>query len=341
MKAVVYKEPNQPLIVEEIEVPRAGPNELILNVKAVGICGSDLHGTMKSSVMGYSQDIAIGHEFCGAVAELGENTQSMFSVGDRVTSMPLYICGQCENCKTGTKQCENLQLCGIRAHGACAEKVKVGAFTTFKLADNVSDELGALIEPLAVAYHSFKQMSEKPIDSVLILGAGPIGTFIALWAKHFSVKNIIVADVNPKRLQFVEKIAATAVIDITENENVGGEFKKITGAKPNYIYEATGAKGVLSESINYAGNYAKIISLGVGMQDETITPAFATLKNITIQFVLGYTPESFIEVVNLVSKLDIPVDDIVTSRLSLDEVPKKFEKLRGRHDECKVLIFPS
>ncbi|HIO18450.1 MAG TPA: alcohol dehydrogenase, partial [Gammaproteobacteria bacterium] len=163
MKAAVFKQPGTPLAIEEVNDPEPGPDDLILKVKACGICGTDLHWSQGNDPSAGWRHLApgsvMGHEFSGEIIELGKNTRSQFRAGERVVAQPFIGCGSCSACRAGRSyRCSTVVTrASPELTGAYAEYTRIGVAETLKLPDNASFHAGALVEPLAVGLNAVKR----------------------------------------------------------------------------------------------------------------------------------------------------------------------------------------
>ena len=181
MKAAVFKQPGIPLTIEEVNDPEPGPDDLILKVRACGICGTDLHWSQGNDPSAGWRHLTpgsvMGHEFSGEIIELGKNARSQFRVGERVVAQPFIGCGSCSACHAGRSyRCSTaVTRASPELTGAYAQYTRVGVAETLRLPDNVSFHEGALVEPLAVGLNAVKRAGLEAGDSVLVSGAGPVG----------------------------------------------------------------------------------------------------------------------------------------------------------------------
>jgi len=340
MKAAVFHEPNKPMTIEDIKEPTPGPDDLILKVRNCGICGTDLHMTKQSS-MTVPPNTVMGHEFSGEVYEVGKNLKgagSDWKVGMAACALPVLGCGTCMPCLEGRAlACVEMDYIGIgHHHGAYAEFVRVRANDSFILPEAVSYRQGALVEPLSVGLHSIHMAKLPPRANVLIIGAGPIGLAIALWARFFGVRNIVVSERAPDRIKMASKFGATAVIDpeLPLNE----QFKKETGTDPDVIFECVGIPGMLDICIENAPLGGKIMGVGVCDQPDTFIPAQALFKELQMQYVLGYRKQDFSFIIDMFNRGRLDALSMITDIVSFDGFADAFDALRTPGHQCKVML---
>ncbi len=339
MRAAVFREVGEALRVEEIPRPRPGPSELIVKVRSCGICGSDLH--VAGLPPGLPKGTVMGHEFAGEVAEVGAGVASGFAVGDRVTALPCISCGSCSFCLSGdVMRCPQMRNIGLgQSPGAFAEYIRVGCNETLALPDAVDYRTAALVEPLAVGLHAVKTAQLEAGQDVLILGAGPIGLSVALWARFFGSRSVWVSEPSASRRARAAAFGATAVLDASE-QHVAEAFAEQTGAPPSLIFECVGAPGMLARCIGLAAQRGRVVVAGVCLQPDTLLPVLATLKEIQLTFVLAYRKQDFQLSLDMLANGRIHAADMVTRVVDLPGLPAAFEDLSTPGDQCKVLLEP-
>ena len=339
MKSVVFKEISQPLVIEERPQPSPGPHQLLLKVKAVGICGSDLHASEEEWM---PKDVVMGHEFAGEVVAVGDAVTD-WHVGDRALPMVNVVCGKCENCRRKHwSDFANLQEIGFNAghDGAYAEYVIVSAPNCLRMPDNLSYDDAAVIEPLAVGYDTVRRCELKMDDAVLVIGAGPVGLAITQWCKHFGVTDVVVSELNTARLALAEKMGATHTIDGNQHADPVEEFERLTGRQPTVIVEAVGIPGMIQRCIAMAPKESRIVVVGLCMKPDQFEPMQCILKSLKLIFAFGYSVEDYAEIVKLLGQGRITAKPLISHRIGLEELPAMFESMRRPTDQIKVIVKP-
>ena len=340
MKAAVFKEIGQPLSVEAVDDPQPEPGELVMEVAYCGICGTDLHATRAGLTTACCGRI-LGHEFVGTVAEVGKLADGDWQVGDRICALPFIACGKCRACASGQFfQCLNKKVSGVDDQGGFAEYVTTGSRETLRIPDNLDLESAALVEPLAVGLHAVRVAELKAGSRVLIMGAGPIGLTVALWARFFGARDIVVSELTETRAGLARKMGATQVIQ--PDVSAGGDrlleqFSDLTGTAPDVIFECVGAPGLLQQCIEIAPYGGKIIPVGVCEQPDSIMPFLGLIKELSVQFAIAYTKDDFETSIAMLAEKRIDVTPMITDIIGLDDLPGVFEALRSPDHQCKVL----
>ncbi len=339
MKAAVFKQANKPLVIEGRPLPELAPNQLLVKVKAVGICGSDLHASETDRI---PTDIVMGHEFAGEVVDMGKAVTD-WSVGDRAVPMVNVVCGECASCyRQDYSNCENLDEIGYSktSSGAYAEYIAVSAPTALRLPDNLDYSDAAVVEPLAVGYDAVRRAELRMDDAVLVIGAGPIGLSIVQWCKHFGVTHTAVSELNSNRLKRAKDMGATLLIDGNSVTDPVAEFTRISGRPPSVIVEAVGVPGMIQRCIAMAPKDTRIVVVGVCMHSDRFEPMECIMKRLSLIFTMGYRLEDFATILELMSQGRIIGKPLISHRISLDELPDMFERMRKPTDQIKVIVEP-
>ena len=333
--------PGEPLVVSEGKIPQPGNNQLLLKVKACGICGSDLHWVQ----LGLAKPGTIlGHEFSGEVVEVGMGDEANWKPGDRVTGYPIRICGECPTCVVEDfKGCPRVKALGLgsrNADGAYAEYVVVDSNVSVKIPDTVSWEEAACIEPFSVGLYAIRRTNVRPGQNVLIVGAGPIGLAATTWSKFCGAGKVLVSELWEDRMQLALKMGADAVINANEEKDVAKAFFQETGTKPDLIVEAVGAPGMIQHCIQMAPSGGRIIVVGACLEQDSFLPSMAISKDLELSFTSGFDMQDFRFALEMAGKGRINPGAMITHRVSLDELPAAFQALKEPTDQCKVMIVP-
>ena len=249
---------------EEIKTPVPGPGEVVIAVKAVGICGSDIPRVLGDAAHFYP--IVLGHEFSGVIHAIGKNVAGL-RLGQRATAAPLMPCGTCLDCKTGRfALCRHYKFVGSSAFGAFADYVKVPAENVVVFSDTVSFEHAAFFEPATVARHGLKCARFAGSETVAVLGGGTVGLFTMQWAKLLGGKRVVVFDINDARLALAKKMGADETINTTSS----GFMDQARACAPDgyaYVFETAGQNTTMAMAFELASNRASVCFIGTSSKD--------------------------------------------------------------------------
>ncbi len=269
MKAAVLHAKDD-LRYEEYPMPIIEAGEVLVRVKATGICGSDIPRVLGDAA--HSYPIVLGHEFSGEVVEIGEGVTKL-KVGDRVAGAPLLPCMACEDCQKGNYSlCKFYSFIGSRKQGSFGDYVKMPEKNAVKFEANVSYEQGAFFEPSTVALHGLNCLPYRGGEDVAILGGGTIGLFTAQWAKIFGAKRVFVFDIDDGRLELAKKLGADITIN-TLKPNFKDTVSQLTQNKGfGFVYETAGVDVTMKLAFEIAGNKAGVCFIGTPTKDLVFTP---------------------------------------------------------------------
>ena len=343
MRAFVFDAPGRPLRLADMPAPAAGPGEVVLKVAYCGICGSDIHATEKSQFPAPAGTV-LGHEYAGVVVE---SRAPGVAVGARVIGVPLMPCDACGGlagtCRDGLGiLCPNGRIIGLakEAPGGYAELVRTGAHHILAVPDGVPLEAAALAEPLAVGAHAVRAAGPLLGKRVLVVGAGPIGLAVTVFASLAGARDVAVSEIDPVRRERAKSVGATALIDPNAGP-VGEQFRDRTGGPPEVVLECVGAAGLIRACIDLAAIRGRVVVVGVYRHEDAFMPRIAIRKEIALQFVLGYVPEDFVLALDVLARRADLAQRITTRVVGCAELPAVFEALRQPNPHGKVLLDPS
>ena len=344
MRAMVLR--GKELAIEDVERPSPGPGQVLAKVLACGICGSDLHAAkyMEDMVASakasrrptaldpgdLSKGIVMGHEFVAQVVEVGEGVDN-WAPGARVTSMPVLV-------TPGTPTGFSSIGYSPDYPGAYGEYVLMSAAMLLKVPDGLPNDVAATTEPCAVGLHAVRQAKIQPGEHALVMGAGPIGLMTLLWLKHDGIKHVTVTDFAPGRRDLAKQHGADLVLD-PQDSDVIDAISDACGGVPPVVFECVGVEGTLQQAMETVENNGRVVVVGVCMKEDKIMPMVGITKQLTLQFVLGYTPDEYAETLIALGEGSVDTRALITRRVSLDELPGAFAALADPFD-CKVVVVP-
>ena len=336
MKACVYRAPGAPLEIAEVPDPVAGPGEIVIRVKACGVCGSDLHAASLNFRM--PPGTIMGHEFSGVVEAAGSSVEG-FERGDPVIAMSYLGCGRCEQCRMGEAQrCREVRQVGFgEVPGAYAELIKTRPGSVFKTPPGMSFREAATVEPLVVGLHAVHRSGLSAGESCVVMGGGPIGLATMLWARFAGARAVVVSELNQHRRRVAMELGADAAVD-PRMQNPAGVIEKMTGAGPQIVFECIGAAGALAEAITYAQRFSRIAIVGVCTEEDSFAPVTAMNKELDLRFSLGMTRREVETAIAELKSGRIAVAPMITHTMPLEDLPKAFASLRLATNQSKVMV---
>lgn len=255
--------------------PQAG--EVLVRVRMVGICGSDVPRVLGDAAHYYP--IVLGHEFSGEVVEVGADVKKV-KKGDRVAGVPLIPCHKCVDCLRGNfSQCKHYTFVGSRIAGAFAEYVVLPEENVVPFDPSVSFEQGALFEPSTVGLHALECVQFRGGEDTAVLGGGTIGLFTAQWAKIYGAKRVFVFDIDDDRLELAKKLGADHVFNTREPDFKEKVMEATAGRGFGYLFETAGVDATMKLAFELAGNKSKVCFVGTPTKDLTFTPKLWELMN--------------------------------------------------------------
>lgn len=323
MKYIVCEEPHM-LLLKEKPAPELRSGEVLLKLKKVGVCGTDIHAYEGTQPF-FSYPRILGHEIA---AEYIQGAAEGFLPGDDVTIIPYFHCGQCIACRNGkTNCCEKIQVFGVHTDGGMSEYITLPEKYVIN-GKGLTPEQLVVVEPLAIAAHGVKRGGVGPADIVLIMGIGPIGVGLIEFAKIAGAAKIIALDINDYRLNYAKEIQQVDAVINPLKEDVAEALKRVTnGDMPTVIIDATGSKKVMNEAFSYMAHGSKYVL--VGLQKEKLSfshPEFHK-REATLMSSRNATPDDFDFVIACLRSGTINIANYITHRLQFSTFADDFTSI--------------
>lgn len=336
MKAGLYYA-EQKVMVGQLEKPATKTGEALIKVSFAGICGTDMmiysgkHPRAKAP-------LAMGHEFSGVIEEI--NGETDFQVGDRIAVEPTISCGECDACISGNPHvCVTLKLIGIDSHGGFAEYAAVPLHRLHAVPDTLSDAHAALAEPVAVAIHTVRKSDVKVGDSVLVLGAGPIGLLIAATARLAGAGKIFISDVSPFRLVKAEQLGFIA-LDSKKVDVVEAVKAATKGNGADVVFEVAGNAVTADQMIHACRTRGQIVVVSVFKQPPAVNLAAMHFRELSLTTTRCYSHSDFASAISMMATGQIDVSPFISHQLALDDIEQGFEYMKNPDESLKILIQP-
>jgi L-iditol 2-dehydrogenase len=326
------------LRIDEVPVPEPGPRQVLVEVRAVGVCGSDVHYYEHGRVGPYvvSEPLILGHESGGVVVGRGPGA-TRHQVGQRVALEPGVPCGACRQCRAGRYNlCPEVRFFATPPiHGAFCNYVAIHEDFAFPLPDSVSDDAGALMEPLSVGVWACRKAGLQGGEHVLVTGAGAIGLLAMQAAFALGATRVTVADVNPNRLELARRTGATRTLDLRERPL--GE----AGVEADVLLECSGHPAALADGIRSLRPAGVAVAVGMGPGEEATVP-LALLQNreITLTGTFRYA-NTYPTAIELVATGRVDVEAIVTGHFPLEQAERALQASRQDARSVKAVVVPA
>jgi L-iditol 2-dehydrogenase len=328
-----------PLDVRLIESPRPspGPEEILIAVARVGICGSDLHAYHGRHPF-IQLPVVPGHEFAGTVVEAGSDVRD-FAPGQRVTVEPSLSCGVCYNCTHGRYNiCEQLQVIGCQTSGAMGEYLAVPAAKALPLPDDVTWDQAAMVEPLAVAVHAVGVARLKRGDNVLILGSGTIGLMALQVARASGAERVMTTDLVPNRLDLALQLGADHAVDPRATDLALALEEAFGPQRADVILECVGVPATARDAVRVARKGTRIVLAGVFEGEVALELGLVQDRELELVGTLMYVRDDFYTALELIQSGAAQVEPLITHRFPLSEAAEAFAVADDRLEALKVLI---
>ncbi len=343
MKAAVKTRPGPGIEFRtDRDAPSAGTGEVVLRVKSVGICGSDVHIYLGHDI-GNLPKLPVpfipGHEFAGTIESVGDGVTG-FGTGDRVTAEITVTCGHCYFCRTEQRVfCTSIREIGVDRDGAYAEYVSVPAYGLHLLPEKMSFEEGSLVEPLAAALHPFERLKIGIGDSIAVVGAGPIGLFATAAAKSLGYGKIMTIGRHQKRLDLAREFGADLVFDIDRENPIDKVLQATQSLGADVVLEATGNPAALEQTLLMCRKDGQVCLAGATLEPSTISSSLIVGKSLRVMGSFDYTWLTYERAIALIASGRVEAIKLVTDRLPLERVQDAFDLVTGRK-AVKVLMLP-
>jgi L-iditol 2-dehydrogenase len=343
MKALLLTEYKN-MQVTDVHEPEVGPDDVLVQVEACGICGSDIHG-YDGSTGRRIPPLVMGHEAAGVVVQVGENVCDL-ELGARVTFDSMVSCGNCDFCREGHGNlCDNRMVLGVscgdyRRHGAFAERISVPRRIVYRLPDTLPFEHAALVEAVSVAVHAAEVTPIKLGDTAVVVGAGMIGLLAVQAVRAAGATQVIAVDLNDKRLETAGALGADVLLR-ADQVDVPEKVRELTGGRgADVALEVVGATPTVKTAIESVRKGGAVTLVGNVSPTIELPLQLVVTREIRLQGTCGCNGE-YPQCIDLMNRGVINVEPLITAKISLADGPKWFDRLHaGDAEQMKVLVCP-
>ena len=346
MRAAVLRE-GRMVVADDVPEPEPGFGQVLVQVEACGICGSDLHFATHGQTMldlqdtmqgtpdlgneppDLSRDVFMGHEFSARVLEYGPDTQGP-APDSLVTSIPILLSA------TGISPI----VYSNSVPGGYAERMLLSAPMLLEVPNGLAADRAALTEPMAVGLHAVNKSRIDEREGAVVLGCGPVGLAVIAALRTKGVETIVATDYSPARRAIAAQMGATEVVD-PRDEPAFEAWRRVGGSKGLVVFEAIGVPGIINEAMRDIPAQSRIVVVGVCMETDSIVPFYGIGKELQLNFVVGYDPMEFAESLRSIAEGVYDVTPMMTGEVGLDGVAGAFEALGNPDEHCKIIVTPS
>ena len=327
------------MTIEEADMPELKEGEALIRIKYFGICGSDVHifeGKHPTAV----PPMVLGHEFCGYLHDIKSGKIKSYAKGDFVTAHPLTSCGYCEHCLGGRQNlCKDIAIFGVHKDGCYAEYIKVSAERLVKINPEIEPETAALLEPLAVAVHDVRRSGLRVGESVFIIGAGTIGLMIALVAELNGAGNIIMSEIDEKRIKFARSMGFTVINPY--GDGYDAQVAELSGGNGfDRVFEVSGTQNGWDCMTKACKSGGTIVPIGIPNQGFQVDVVSVVLREIELKGVRIHPFNNFKAAVDIISSglINDKLKKLVSRVYDLDDVNKAFSDVIEDKTIIKAIV---
>ncbi|MEM3588527.1 MAG: alcohol dehydrogenase catalytic domain-containing protein [Nitrososphaerota archaeon] len=342
MLAAFYKEKGKPFAVEETDVPRIGPDEVLVEIKAAGICGTDVHywrGEFEPAHI----PLIIGHEGAGIVREVGENVKNL-SINDHVVIHYVVSCGVCKNCLEGNdNRCRNRKSIGHDVNGTFAQFIKVPAKNAVKISRSVPIEWGAIIGcAVSTAYHAVRVSKLEPGETVVVFGAGGVGLHAVMWAKFFGAGKVIAVDLIDSKLEKARRYGADIILNPLRDDVLEVVSRETENFGADVVIECSGSSQAMNQAIKAIKGKNLFESgtlVSVGLQTKPFQFEYWWLREGWATVSGDHTLSELNQIIKLVENGRVNLSESITHRIPLTEIGKGIELVESTEEHVERVVI--
>ena len=326
------------IIFRSVEKPEINDDEILMQTKRIGVCGSDIH--VFHGLHPYtSYPVVQGHEVSGVVAAVGKHVQGI-QVGDAITFTPQVTCGECYPCRQGMYHiCETLKVMGFQTGGAAQEFFVLPTWNVFKLPEGFSLDQGAFVEPVAVGVHAVSRGGDVRGKKVLVLGAGTIGNLVAQVVKALGAEAVMITDIKDYKLAKAKECGIDFMVNTAEQDLGQAIAYHFGPPKADLILECVGVQETADQAVTQARKGTTIVVVGVSGEKPAIDLGLVQDRELSLVGTLMYKKEDYDRAIELIAEGKIQLDNLITHRFMFERYLDAYQAIQeadGRY--MKVMI---
>lgn len=333
----VMTEPKK-ITFRSIPIPEPGPDQVLVRIKKIGVCGSDIHvyhGTHPYT----SYPVTQGHEVSGQVVKLGEYVKDL-KEGQKVTIEPQVFCGRCYPCLHGKYNlCENLKVMGFQTTGTASEYFAVDSSKVTPIPEKLTYSEGAMLEPLAVAVHAAKRFPDVKGAKAVVLGSGTIGSLLIQALKALGADKVLATDISDSRLALVKSLGADYTVNTMKEDYKTALLEAFGPDKADVIYECAGTDITMDQAIQNARKGSTIILVAVFGKMANIDLAKLNDSELDLNTSMMYRHEDYVDAIRFVEEGSVQLKPLMSAKFLFEDYQKAYEYIDANREQCmKVLI---
>lgn len=322
----------------EVAIPEIKANQVKIKIRKIGICGSDIH-VYHGKHPFTTYPVTQGHEVSGEIVELGKEVKD-FRIGQKVTIQPQVVCGKCHPCRHGKYNlCEELKVMGFQTTGVASQYFVTESSKVTPLPEEMSDDEGAMIEPLAVAVHAVNRAGNVKGLKIAVLGAGPIGNLVAQAAKGMGAESVLITDISDIRLEKAKECGVAYTAN-TKREDFGEAMLRCFGPdKADVIYDCAGNDITMGQAIKYARKGSTIILVAVYEGMAAVDLAVLNDHELDLNTTMMYRDEDYREAIKLANEKKVLLTPLISRHFAFRDYLKAYQYIDdNRETTMKVII---
>lgn len=326
------------IIFREVNVPTPGPDQVLVKIKKIGVCGSDIHvyhGTHPYT----SYPVTQGHEVSGQIVKTGEYVKDL-KEGQKVTIEPQVFCGRCYPCLHGKYNlCEKLKVMGFQTTGTASEYFAVDSSKVTPIPEEMTYSEGAMLEPLAVTVHAAKRFPDVKGAKAVVFGCGPIGILLIQSLKAFGAAEILATDISDTRLKLAKSLGADYIVNTMKNDYTEALLAAFGPDKADVAYDCAGSDITMDQAIQNARKGSTIILVAVFGKTAHVDLAKLNDSELDLNTSMMYRHEDYVDAIRFVKEGKIQLKPLQSAHFAFEDYLKAYEYIdNNREKTMKVLI---
>lgn len=337
MRQAVMIQPGK-IIFNDIPVPDINDNEVLIRIKRIGVCGSDIH-VYHGAHPYTTYPVVQGHEVSGVIEKTGSLIKH-FEPGDQVVFMPQVTCGECYPCRHGLYHiCDHLKVMGFQTSGAAQDYFPINVDKVLKVPESISLDEAAMIEPIAVAVHAVRRAGGVLGKKVMVLGAGTIGNLVGQCALAGGAKDVLITDIQAYKIKQAVLCGFKNTLNSRDQDLAEGILKTFGQDKADVILECVGHQDTIDQAISLARKGSTVVIVGVFAQKPVVDVGLIQDRELNILGTLMYQKEDYEKAIEYVSQKKLNLSTLITHRFSFDQYREAYRAIENSHGEyMKVMI---